>query len=1094
MSAGAHAPKRLDLQGLRCIAIVAVLLFHIWPKLFPNGYLGVDMFFVLSGYLMYTILSAKPLNTVTITDFYYRRIKRIIPTYLFVIIMSLTIGFIVFTSREYGYLVKESLTAATLTSNMLNLPEHGYFKINNEFTLFLHTWSLSVEFQFYLICPILFGTLSCLSDKNRFNGILFWLVVSVTSFAFQWYYTYEPNISHMSLPARIWQFFFGFAVGMARAMQNDNVYVSLDGKQTQPACNTYYIKSAITLFVLLPILLMPDYIDAVVLRFLATLVTAIVIYDNGDSICSNSYVVWIGDISYSVYLAHWPIIKFVQYNIEDRESGLSLFQGILIIVASVQLGNSVESFFAKISQSITSWLRLLLVLMLLYCTLFSTQIYVTQKVPSTEVDGARVVDWKDPSYLSFIEKMYKKRGQDLELSLDELLTFNEGMVHYVETYFRNCKNNSAKRYPEMKFYEDFFYGCSIDGKGDKEVVVIGNSMARDIFTGFQQLWKGTYKRLTMAAHPTEVPFSIEDAEVGNKYINLLKEWDRPIDIVIVQHAYFEIPLEYRSGKMKEDIDNFYKDLQPLVKDVIMIGAPEVWQETSKQKMLKIIENKEDYDKVSIGWDLHIAINAKMRIMIENLPCEKCVIVDFVRSICSRVTAKCHGILPNGIMVFRDRIHTTLVINLMAKQGQGKARARPGQGQGKARARPGQGQGKARARPGQGQGKARARPGQGQGKARARPGQGQGKARARPGQGQGKARARQVSLFCFASSIVKTFEVWFMLVMTAVTHAPKRLDLQGLRCIAIVAVLLFHIWPKLFPNGYLGVDMFFVLSGYLMYTILSAKPMNKVTIADFYYRRIKRIIPSYLFVIIATLVIGFVVFTSREYGYLVKESLTAATLTSNMFNLPEHGYFKINNEFTLFLHTWSLSVEIQFYLICPLLFGTLKYLNSRNKAFGGVYWLIITLISFGFQWLYRNNPNISHMSLPARIWQFFFGFAVGMVRSMQSHTSYVPLDGKEPVSLKTYYIKSAITLLILIPILVMPDIVDAVLLRLLATLVTAVVIYGNGESICSHPYLVWIGDISYSVYLVHWPIIKCVEYNMENKDNGLSLLRKFLRKG
>ncbi|CAD5223342.1 unnamed protein product [Bursaphelenchus okinawaensis] len=284
-----------------------------------------------------------------------------------------------------------------------------------------------------------------------------------------------------------------------------------------------------------------------------------------------------------------------------------------------------------------------------------------------EVDTAKVVDWRDPSYLNFIEKMYNKRAQDLDLSMEELLSFNDGMVHYVQTYFRKCRNESAKRYPEQRFYDEYFYSCSIDGMGDKEVVVIGNSMARDVFSGFQQLWKNTYKRLTMVAEPTDVPYTVEDPKVGNKFVNLLTEWDRPIDILIVQFAYFEIPVENRNDKMRDEIHVFFNQLQRLVKEVVMVGAPEVWQETTKQKMLKIIENKEDYDKVNIEWAPHIATNAKMRKMVENLPCDKCVTVDFVRSICSRITGKCYGILPNGIMVFRDLIHTTLVINLMYAQ-------------------------------------------------------------------------------------------------------------------------------------------------------------------------------------------------------------------------------------------------------------------------------------------------------------------------------------------------------------------------------------------------------------------------------------------
>ncbi|CAD5218305.1 unnamed protein product [Bursaphelenchus okinawaensis] len=304
---------------------------------------------------------------------------------------------------------------------------------------------------------------------------------------------------------------------------------------------------------------------------------------------------------------------------------------------------------------------------MLYGTFFTTQMYVIQSTPHVETTNSQIVAWTDPKYLDFIEQVYNKRGQSLGYTVPELSRLNLEMIYFSEIYFPQCRKDSAMKYMNLKWYHYFFYGCSIDGLGTKEVVVIGNSMARDIFSGFQQLWRHTYKRLTIAANPTEAVFYTENAAVGNKYLNLLKAWDRPIDIIIVQQAHFEIPKEYVDTKMQQAASVFYHELGKLVKEVVMIGTPEIWSTTIVQILFKIVENQEDYNKPSVDYAPYIAHNAKMRRIVENVPCEKCVTVDFCRSICSKLTNKCRIILPNGIIVFRDYIHTTLVGGFMYAQ-------------------------------------------------------------------------------------------------------------------------------------------------------------------------------------------------------------------------------------------------------------------------------------------------------------------------------------------------------------------------------------------------------------------------------------------
>ncbi|CAD5219235.1 unnamed protein product [Bursaphelenchus xylophilus] len=195
---------------------------------------------------------------------------------------------------------------------------------------------------------------------------------------------------------------------------------------------------------------------------------------------------------------------------------------------------------------------------------------------------------------------------------------------------------------------------------------------------------------------------------------------------------------------------------------------------------------------------------------------------------------------------------------------------------------------------------------------------------------------------------------------------KRDDLQVLRFVAISSVLLFHLWPQTFANGYLGVDMFFTLSGFLMFKILSSKELNASTIRTFYFRRLKRILPAHFIIVQLTLLAGYMCFTRTEYKGLLRQSTSAVTLTSNMFNLPEFGYSVQNDDYNLFLHTWSLSVEVQFYLICPMILACLSALKSKNEKAPVAFVLSGIVASFSYQCWNRNGNSLLQMgTIPVR---------------------------------------------------------------------------------------------------------------------------------
>uniref|UniRef100_A0A1I7TXB0 Acyl_transf_3 domain-containing protein n=1 Tax=Caenorhabditis tropicalis TaxID=1561998 RepID=A0A1I7TXB0_9PELO len=164
-------------------------------------------------------------------------------------------------------------------------------------------------------------------------------------------------------------------------------------------------------------------------------------------------------------------------------------------------------------------------------------------------------------------------------------------------------------------------------------------------------------------------------------------------------------------------------------------------------------------------------------------------------------------------------------------------------------------------------------------------------------------------------------------------SSKRLDLQGIRGLAILSVLGFHFYPSYFPNGYLGVDQFFVLSGFLMCMLLTKTENMPVLSAfiHFYSRRFKRILPLYFLIILCSTAALYLFFPETAIAQNQSSAIKALLFVSNRPRTGEEDYFeKLSLAVDLFTHTWSLSVEIQFYFIVPFIFVIGNILNGFFK--------------------------------------------------------------------------------------------------------------------------------------------------------------------
>src|SRR4051812_22457710 len=201
----------------------------------------------------------------------------------------------------------------------------------------------------------------------------------------------------------------------------------------------------------------------------------------------------------------------------------------------------------------------------------------------------------------------------------------------------------------------------------------------------------------------------------------------------------------------------------------------------------------------------------------------------------------------------------------------------------------------------------------------------------------------------------------------------RADVDGLRAVAVLAVLAFHAFPAAVPGGFVGVDVFFVISGFLISgIILAGLEKGTFTFADFYRRRVRRIFPALVLVLAASLGIGWCVLLPDEFSQLGKHIAAGAGFVSNLALWRESGYFDSSAALKPLLHLWSLGVEEQYYLAWPLL---LFLARGRAKA---TLWMIaaIGLGSFALNLAFvGSRPSAVFYLPPTRFWELMAGSAL-----------------------------------------------------------------------------------------------------------------------
>lgn len=302
------------------------------------------------------------------------------------------------------------------------------------------------------------------------------------------------------------------------------------------------------------------------------------------------------------------------------------------------------------------------------------------------------------------------------------------------------------------------------------------------------------------------------------------------------------------------------------------------------------------------------------------------------------------------------------------------------------------------------------------------------------------------------------------------RSAYRPDIDGLRAIAVLAVLLFHLDIGIVSGGYVGVDIFFVISGFLIGRgVATDLAAGRFSLATFYVHRIKRIFPALFTMLGAVVVLGWFLLLPGDYRNLGSSALATTLFAGNVFFARETGYFGLDAAQTPLLHTWSLAVEEQYYIVFPLLMMALW--RSRGGGRHVVVLAILALVSLVASVVaVRTAPTAAFYSTAFRAWEFLAGALLA--------AGALP-DFKTGVQSSTAGI-AALAILIW-PIIGFTAATEFPGSNALYPVIGAMLLIHSGGPaslvgrLLATPLPVFVGRISYSLYLWHWPLIVCWKY-------------------
>lgn len=337
-----------EIDGLRAVAVTLVVYFHAFPQKLSGGFIGVDIFFVISGFLITkNIQDNLQANIFSFVNFYCRRVKRLFPSLLLVLFSSFIFGWYFLTFDEFRQLGGHIGSAAIFISNFTLWNESGYFDNSGQTKPLLHLWSLAVEEQFYLFWPLVIWW----AWKKNLNVTLIISTVLIASFIFNIFNIKSDPTATFYLPlTRAWEFFAGAVLA-----------ISLDSSRIKRAviANSFAIVGLV--LISLGAILLDEGSTFPGWWALLPVSGAICIILSGDKsivnkvLLSNKPIVWLGMISYPLYLWHWPLLSFARIsearNVDAHIKYKALLLALLLAWISYKFFEKPVRFSKKIQDS-----------------------------------------------------------------------------------------------------------------------------------------------------------------------------------------------------------------------------------------------------------------------------------------------------------------------------------------------------------------------------------------------------------------------------------------------------------------------------------------------------------------------------------------------------------------------------------------------------------------------------------------------------------------------------------------------------------------------------------------------------------------------
>jgi peptidoglycan/LPS O-acetylase OafA/YrhL len=559
---------RADIDGIRAIAVLLVIGFHYLPHFFRGGFVGVDIFFVISGFLISSIIfSELAENKFSFAGFYSRRIIRIFPALLLVLLFFIVLGWFVLLAREYKDLGIHVFGGTVFISNLLLWNEVGYFDPISENKLFLNLWSLGIEEQFYIFWPILMA----LAWRLRFNILNILLLITLISFATTIYYVFlnhDVPAAFYSPLSRAWE----LLIGAVLAVPKDRYYVWLSGYSIKNKLSNWcslksenhwakYAAQCISLadinsIIGLTLIILSGFGVSEKTQYqwywstLAVAGVMLLIRAGEKAVVNRIFLcrhllVSIGLISYPMYLWHWPILTFFKFTFGKQLSAPVLFLAVLT-----------STIFA-----------------------LGTYLYLEKPVKSAVlVVGKKKVTL----YLVFVALLIAFFGLYIHINDGFVSRFKKFEIYNdVPINHSPMSNLACKSKYGYLFGNDFSYKrdfCLVSQHGSENVLIIGDSHASKLYDA---LLKMEYQNLTHIGRGSCAP--IGNLMPSDNWLKCQPLIDNMLkfslkgnhELIVLTGAfnrYFngEYHLPYTSDELELRVESYFRELGGAKKDILIV--------------------------------------------------------------------------------------------------------------------------------------------------------------------------------------------------------------------------------------------------------------------------------------------------------------------------------------------------------------------------------------------------------------------------------------------------------------------------------------------------------------------------------------------